>query len=381
MVTSGAAVRESGTGRRIALVGALVALLGLGLALAPGAAAAKQKTVWLCRPGKADDPCTPSLKTTRLSNDGQTQEGVFTPKTSKHPNLDCFYVYPTVSDDKSDNSDLSIDPEERSIALYQAARYSQECRVFAPMYRQVTITRLLQGPDTITPKMRRTAYKSALSGWKDYLENHSDGRPFVLIGHSQGSFVLRQLIAEQIDPRPSLRKRMVSAILLGGNVLVKRHRAAGGDFKHVRACRTQTQLHCVMAWSTFNEPVPSDSLFGRTTEPGMQVLCAYPGSRALRSILPTEPFAPATTIGVGSQLVGYPRPNASTPWVEYDTAYDGACSSADGANVLQITDNPGAAHLRPVPDSTWGLHLTDANIALGNLTDIVRKETRAYFKR
>ncbi len=251
-------------------MGALVALLALCLAIAPGAAAAKQKTVWLCRPGKADNPCTPSLETTRLSNDGQMQEGVYTPKTAKHPRIDCFYIYPTVSDDKSDNSDLSIDPEERSIALYQAARYSQECRVFAPMYRQVTITRLLQGRDTYTPEMRRIAYESALSGWKRYLHKYNDGRPFVLIGHSQGTLVLRQLIAEQIDSHPRLRRQLVSAILLGGNVLVKKGERAGGDFKHIKSCRTRTDLHCVMAWSTFNEPVPSDSLFGRTTEPGMR---------------------------------------------------------------------------------------------------------------
>src|SRR5581483_3843977 len=121
---------------------AIVALAG-AVALIPGASAAQAKTVWLCKPGIKQNPCTPSMKTTRYANDGQTVEGTYTPKTVKKPKIDCFYVYPTVSDDKTDNSDLSIDPEERSIALYQAARYSQECRVYAPMYRQVTITRLL----------------------------------------------------------------------------------------------------------------------------------------------------------------------------------------------------------------------------------------------
>jgi hypothetical protein len=79
-------------------------------------------------------------------------------------------------------------------------------------------------------------------------------------------------------------------------------------------------------------------------------------------------------------LVGFPTPTQSTPWVEYDHAYTGKCSSAGGADVLQLTDQPGAPHLKPQPDATWGLHLVDANIALGNLTDIVRKETKAYFK-
>ena len=49
--------------------------------------------------------------------------------------------------------------------------------------------------------------------------------------------------------------------------------------------------------------------------------------------------------------------------------------------MLQIAGNPDAPHLRAVPDATWGLHLTDANIALGNLTHIVKRETQAYVQR
>ena len=61
------------------------------------------------------------------------------PEGAAQPAIDCFYVYPTVSDEKSGNSDLKIQDTERSIALYQASRYSQDCRVYAPMYRQVTL--------------------------------------------------------------------------------------------------------------------------------------------------------------------------------------------------------------------------------------------------
>ena len=366
---------------------ALAALVATSLVLAPGTAAARQGTVWLCKPGLAHNPCTPSLATTRLSNDGQTVEGKYTPPKISRPAIDCFYLYPTVSDDQTDNSDLSIDPEERSIALYQAARYSQRCRVFAPMYRQITLKRLLQGNDTITPKMQSIAYQSALAGWKDYLNNFNHGRPFVLIGHSQGSFLLRKLIAEQIDSNANLRHRLVSAILLGGNVLVKKHRATGGDFQNIAACQSDTQLHCVIAFSTFNEPPPQDAVFGRVNgslgspvDPTLKVLCAYPGNNHLKTVLPTEPFAPGTTIGTATSLIGFPQPNATTAWAELDHAYTGACSSAGGANVLQIAGNPGAPHLRSVPDATWGLHLTDANIALGNLTHIVKREQQAFFQ-
>jgi Protein of unknown function (DUF3089) len=53
-----------------------------------------------------------------------------------------LYVYPTVSGQPTGNSNLVIGPAERSVALYQAARYSENCRVYAPMYRQVTLAAL-----------------------------------------------------------------------------------------------------------------------------------------------------------------------------------------------------------------------------------------------
>jgi hypothetical protein len=255
------------------------------------------------------------------------------------------------------------------------------------MYRQITLTRLLKGRDTITPKMQRIAYQSALSGWHHYLKNYNHGRPFVLIGHSQGSFTLRRLIGDEIDTRPALRKRLISAVLLGGNVLVKKNGKPGGDFQNIRPCASLTQLHCVIAFSTFNERVPQDAVFGRNNgslggpiDPTLKVLCAYPGSQELKTIIPTEPFAPGTTIGIATSLVGFPAPNATTTWAEYDHAYTGACSSADGANVLQISENPGAPHLNALPDATWGLHLTDANIALGNLLHTVQRQIRTYYQ-
>ena len=46
--------------------------------------------------------------------------------------------------------------------------------------------------------------------------------------------------------------------------------------------------------------------------------------------------------------------------------------------MLEVTPRAGAPTPKPVPDATWGLHLTDANIALGNLTDIVSEQARAF---
>jgi DUF3089 family protein len=370
--------------RTAAVVAALLAMCLAGVL--GGTAQAAKKFDWLCRPGAKPDPCAPGLTTSVLSNSGEV-ERVKNVKRSPHRKIDCFYVYPTVSDQKRPNANLKKDPEVNSIALYQAARYSQYCKVYAPVYRQLTL-QAINGGGTVSQHDANVAYSSALAGWKAYLKKYNHGRDFVLLGHSQGSFILRQLIAQEIDGDKRLRSHMLSAILLGGNVngdaafgSQSKH-APQGDFDHIRPCRSATQLHCVMGFSTFNAPVPSDSLFGRTTLPGHKVLCTNPaalggGSAPLEIVSPSKPFAPGTTIGGATLATGLPQADVDTPFWEYDDAYTGACSSADGASVLQVTQQPGAPTLHAIPTAQWGLHLVDGNIALGNFVDVVHAEIHA----
>jgi hypothetical protein len=208
----------------------------------------------------------------------------------------------------------------------------------------------------------------------------------VLISHSQGTLMLSQLVAERIEPRRNVRKRLISALLLGGGVTVEQGEDTGGSFKRIRACRSPRQTGCVMGFSAFNGPVPADSIFGRASEPGLETLCTNPaalrgGAAALDTVYPAEPFAPGTTICLGTAAVGIPTVDVSTPFVEFRGAYSGACERADGASVLQITDAPGAPHLNPVPDPTWGLHLADANLALGNQVKLIARQAKQDLKR
>jgi hypothetical protein len=113
--------------------------------------------VWLCRPGTLPDPCAPGLSTTIYNPRLTRALAVVHPKAQHDPPIDCFYVYPTVSDEKTGNSDLQIQNTERSIALYQASRYSQYCKVYAPMYRQVTLIGAgLSGSSSTTQRIRRS---------------------------------------------------------------------------------------------------------------------------------------------------------------------------------------------------------------------------------
>jgi hypothetical protein len=346
-------------------------------------AGAEAKVVWLCKPGQKANPCEPSLRTTTYSPSGK-RLGVQNVRRVARPKADCFYVYPTVSDQQQPQATQVVDDVLRSIALYQTARYSRDCRVFAPVYRQVTIKGLLE-PDTVTPEMREQGYADVLEAWRTYLAKHNRGRGVVLISHSQGTFVLRRLVREEIDRRAKQRRRIVSAVLLGGNVTVAKGRDRGGDFRNIRACRSARQLGCVIAFSGFNATVPPDAIFGRSSNPNREVLCTNPaalggGSGRLTPIYPTKPFA-ASVIGSAANLATQGLPKPRTAWVSFPRGYRARCSKADGASVLQVRPVDDIFALQAVPDPTWGVHLADANIGLGNLAEIVRRQITRYTRR
>ena len=257
------------------------------------------------------------------------------------------------------------------------------------MYRQRTVSTLGK-PGGASAEARALAYGDVLSAWQDYLANYNHDRGVVLIGHSQGAGMLTQLIASEIDPNPDIRGRLVSALLLGGNVTVAAGQDVGGDFQNIPACRSSSQTGCVVAYSSFIEPPPPDSPFGRVgvgpssgrqATGDLQVLCVNPASLS-GGTGPLEPYFLASRLpGVfGADLIG--TPSAPTPWLAYPGLYTAHCESSGGTNWLQVDATDVVGDQRWVVSQTlgpvWGLHLVDVNIALGNLVDLVRQKTAAF---
>ncbi|HEY7861396.1 MAG TPA: DUF3089 domain-containing protein, partial [Gemmatimonadaceae bacterium] len=126
-------------------IAALAALMLACLAVASPASAMKPaKSVWLCRPGLINNPCLKDLTTTIVHTNGMTE--VSKDKKARRTAIDCFYVYPTVSEQETRNANLTIEPQETQIAIDQASRFSQDCRVFAPMYPQLTLAAINNPP-------------------------------------------------------------------------------------------------------------------------------------------------------------------------------------------------------------------------------------------
>jgi hypothetical protein len=353
-------------------------------------AASAPATVWLCRPGLAVDPCTVSLSATVVTANGKrtVQTAQPSPDASK---FDCFYVYPTVSLETTPNSDLRIQPAEQAVAVAQASRFSQVCRVWAPMYRQETlpslVSTLASGNVLAAANALSVAYESLLGDWQDYLAHDNDGRPILFIGHSQGAAMLIRLLESQVDPSASLRARMLGAIILGGNVTVPIGKTVGATFHNIPACTRPGQFGCVIAYSSFPSQPPATSLFGRPGR-GVSLQSGQLGSAGLEVLC----VNPAAIGGGNAQLAPYfpaltsPPPGArvTTPWVEYPGLYTASCHDSGGASWLQVTASTATSDTRPRVSETdgpdWGFHTSDVNLGLGDLVVDVAAEEAAYLR-
>lgn len=353
-------------------------------------AGADTPTTWLCNPAMTDDPCDIPLETTDLRT-GQTYSGDPDPGSDKP--VDCFYVYPTVTDEAALNAGDADWPEVRSIASFQAARFSTTCRVFAPVYDQVTLWGLAPGMLVDHGLMDR-AYADVLSAWNDYLEHDNNGRGVIFIGHSQGAMMLRKLIREQVDPNPVVRDKMAGALLIGGNVETARGSTTGGDFQNIPLCTSRGEAGCAVAFSTV-EGDPLLNMFGNSSldvlsygmelpmGPQYEVACTDPAELSgdrdpVGLTIPSAPFAEGI-ISILMQYTSFPQPmpTSDSTWTTSSQRAEGQCVQKNGYDLYQfhLTD-PGEPVLNEIP--FMGTHLVDLNLGLFRLVSIAQQQSATW---
>ncbi len=341
---------------------------------------------WLCR---ADVPapqnvCAGDLSVTSVAADGKLT--VRHQSSARHAGVDCFYVYPTVDAGPGANEDIDAPhPAEISVTRAQAAPFGTSCNLFAPLYRQATLRSLFS--PTNRDASAALAYHDVQDAFRYYLGHLNQGRPFILLGHSQGSGVLTQLMSQMIDRDPALRREMISAIVPGWSIQVPVGGDVGGTFANIRACRSATQINCVIGYSSFRatSPPPDNSLFGRSTGPGMQDLCTNPASLSggsgplltMYDINPTDgPLAQRSSLAWAPGTAA--PPPITSPYVSLPGLVTSQCVDDGRFSYLSLTINPtpGPRAQDITGDLTpqWGMHLVDVNVAQGNLIEIVQQQ-------
>lgn len=165
--------------------------------------------------------------------------------------VDVFFVHPTTITAKdgiwnADVNNLKWNSKVDNLPVkYQASVFNGAARVFAPRYRQANYEAFMQLGTSNSTQALALAYQDVKDAFLYYLENYNEGRPFIIAGHSQGTYHCITLIEELIDTT-DLFNQLVNAYLVGMPV-------NQNDFVNCTPCETENQNRCFLTWNTMKK--------------------------------------------------------------------------------------------------------------------------------
>ena len=164
--------------------------------------------------------------------------------------VDVLYLHPTTYTGTKKGVNAAIDDALLNAktdyypVLYQASVFNEQCRVFAPRYRQAHISTFFK-KDKYADHALDTAYEDLKNAFEYYLKNWNNGRPIIIAGHSQGALLAEKLLKEYFEDKP-LANRLVVAYILGWAI-------PKNYFTSITVCKDSLQTGCVCGWRTYRK--------------------------------------------------------------------------------------------------------------------------------
>ncbi len=343
---------------------------------------------WLCLPGRTDACASPD--TVELRPDGYGAPVVT--RAAANPPADCFYLYPTVSRDPGFNSDLSPGMEERMAVAIQFARYASVCRPYVPIYRSGTVAAVRSVLDGLNPEpIFNRAYGDVEAAFRHYMRHYNNGRPIVIVAHSQGSVYAIELLKREFEGRP-LERQLVSAVIPGWKVEVPQGQVTGGTFRRLPICTRGDQTGCVVSYVSYRqgrEP-PADAVLGHASRPDWTIACTNPAALGSNARVPLDSyFFTGHNESMPSRVTWSRTGEPPAPFVHARGLATAACVNRGRTGYLSLGVNadPHDARADDIPGEIffwrwtfdgWGMHLADMNAPQGDLVRLVARQSAAW---
>jgi Protein of unknown function (DUF3089) len=167
--------------------------------------------------------------------------------------VDVFYLYPSAYTKESPDApnvgpvdDPGMMQGAQAAFSRQATAFGPYARIFAPYYRQADARWSLSLPAAEHIRVEKgKPTRDAVAAFKYYIAHCNHGRPFILVGHSQGSEVMLDLLSEYMPSHPGVYRRMIAAYVPGYTVTRKYL-----DANHFRFAKGATDTGVIISWNT-----------------------------------------------------------------------------------------------------------------------------------
>lgn len=139
--------------------------------------------------------------------------------TSADKDADVFIIGPTMDYGDAGNYNMSLEDEShmssyRSEINREKGLFEESANLYAPYYRQATLTVFTMEDEDAMQEYLDFAYEDVRSAFAYYLEHYNNGRPIILQGFSQGGYMVTRLI-EEFFADEDLREQLVAAYAIG----------------------------------------------------------------------------------------------------------------------------------------------------------------------
>jgi hypothetical protein len=335
---------------------------------------------WLCKPG-VEGPCTENLDGVEILLDGSVQ--AFDGAPLEAPEVDCFYLYPTMDLRAGAGLHTNVDDREgpQKATRSQATYFSEVCAVWAPLYRQMTFGTYF-AREEVQETCRDSAFADVRAAFERFLTERGSGRPFVLYGHSQGAQHASRLLDEVVEEDDVLNDLLVAALPIGWRITTQRDERVGGSFDHTPLCSNSAESGCVIAYRSFaeGEEIP-------------EIRAELPDDEVYACVNPADP-AQSGGVTVDRAIFTAENPLITLPDgveeadgnVLYGDLYQARCEREGVQAGLRIGLLASEGDVRQSPvdlekgvaSSTSGLHLIEVPMTLGSLLDAVHRMTTVF---
>jgi hypothetical protein len=269
--------------------------------------------------------------------------------------VDVFFIHPTTLTSKNDNrwnadiNDAKLNAEtDYSTILYQASVFNEDCRVFAPRYRQANLKAFFI-EDSIAAPYFDIAYEDVKNAFEYYLSHYNAGRPIIIASHSQGTRHAARLLKEYFENK-LLYNKLVCAYIIG--MPVPENYLTG-----IPVCDNPNKTGCIVSWRTFKSGYEGPDYV----------------TKEKNKIVVVNPLTWTTTEAYASEDL-----NKGGVLRRFNRVIPGVVSAQVHGNILWTSkpDMPGKILL-----VQKNYHIGDINLFYVNIRENVKARIAAFWKR